>query len=121
MPGFLLLVAVAAVLGLRPLADGLALNPRLPKAWPSLGVTGIYWHDLVFDVEATARRITITAHESRGTDTRIVLPRGRWAAELLGGDGESLGALQPLGAEVSDGGTAFRVNWKEAARAVFAR
>ena len=108
-------------LGLRPLADGLALNPRLPKAWPSLGVTGIYWHDLVFDVEATARRVTVTACESRDTDTRIVLPQGRWAAELFGRDGESLGALQPLGAEASDGGTAFRVNWRGAARAVFAR
>jgi hypothetical protein len=75
----------------------------------------------VFDVEATARRVTVTACESRDTDTRIVLPQGRWAAELFGRDGESLGALQPLGAEASDGGTAFRVNWRGAARAVFAR
>ena len=105
-------------LGLRALVDGLALNPRLPKAWRSLSVQGIYWHDLVFDIEASGRRITVSARENRDAEAVIVLPAGRWKAVLYGRNGESLGTLGPLPGFGSDS-AAFRVNWDQAARAVF--
>jgi hypothetical protein len=108
-------------LGLRPTVDGLRLDPRLPKAWPSLGVTGIHWHDMVFDIEAAAGRVTVAARENRDTDTRITLPEGEWSAELWDADGKSLGRLSPARAEAGEKGTAFVVNWKAAAKVVFTR
>jgi hypothetical protein len=108
-------------LGLRPLADGLSINPRLPKAWPSLFVTGIHWHDIVFNIEAAKSRITVAARENRDTDTRIILPKGEWTAALSGRDGRPLGHLQPLQRRPAEEGTAFEVNWKDAAVAVFTR
>ena len=103
-------------LGLRPLVDGLAINPRLPKAWPSLSVTGIHWHEMVFDIEASQSRITLAARENRDADTRIVLPRGEWTGAAYDREGRSLGDLHPRPADV---GAAFDVNWKAAARVVF--
>ncbi|UCH33657.1 MAG: hypothetical protein JSV65_13950 [Armatimonadota bacterium] len=103
-------------LGLRPLADGLSLDPRLPKGWPSLAVTGIHWHDLVFDIEATDRRIGLTCRECRDTDTRIVLPAGDWTANAWDREGRSLGRLRPRAAGDT---SAFQLDWKDIARVAF--
>ena len=43
-----------AVLGFQPTADGYEVNPRLPKAWPSLKVSGIHFHDQVLEITARA-------------------------------------------------------------------
>jgi hypothetical protein len=106
-------------LGLRPLVDGISLNPRLPKAWPSLSVTGIHWHDLVFDIEASEPRIVVAARESRDTDTRIVLPGGEWTCELWSRGGELTARLQPLQPQAPVRSSVFELNWETAARAVF--
>jgi hypothetical protein len=105
-------------LGLRPLSDGLAFNPRLPKAWRSLSVTGIHWHEMVFDVEASPGGLTLSARENRDTDSRIVLPAGEWTAETFGADGKPLGRIEALPGEVG-GGIAFLVNWKTVSKVVF--
>jgi len=39
-------------LGLEPTGDGFAINPKLPKTWPSLEVTGIHVQNHVIDVTA---------------------------------------------------------------------
>lgn len=45
-------VMLYGFLGLQPQADGLALNPRLPRDWPSLAITGVCLHDHVLDITA---------------------------------------------------------------------
>ena len=47
-------VMLYGFLGFQPNADGYTVSPRLPKDWPSLTVTGIHYHDQVFDVTAHA-------------------------------------------------------------------
>jgi len=37
-------------LGLRPTADGFAIEPHLPKDWPSLTISRIHLHDKILDV-----------------------------------------------------------------------
>jgi hypothetical protein len=106
-------------LGIRALADGLAFDPRLPEAWPSLAVTGVYWHDLVLDAEATKDTVTLSVRENRDADTRIILPKGDWTAEVWDCDGKLLWRLQPVPAQAVDPGPAFVVNWKNTARVVF--
>jgi hypothetical protein len=107
-------------LGLRPLVDGIILNPRLPKDWPSLSVTGIRWHDMVFDIEATERQIIIAARENRDADTRIVLPEGDWTCELWSREGKSLGRLEAM-PPGGDEGAAFQVCWKTVVKVAFTR
>ena len=41
-------------LGFTPSAEGYTLQPRLPKNWPSLTITGIHLHDQVLDITAHA-------------------------------------------------------------------
>ena len=114
-------VVTDGFLGLRPLVDGLAFRPRLPRAWPSLSVTGIHWHDMVFDVEVSKRHVALAARENQDAETRIVLPAGAWTAALWDREGKSLGCLQPLPPQADEESAAFRVNWKRAARAVFTK
>ena len=105
----------------REVAFALRLDPRLPRAWPSLGVTGIHWHDMVFDIEAAQGRITVAARENRDTDTRIALPEGEWSAELWSADGRSVARLSPRPVPPNSAETVFVVNWKSAAKVVFPR
>jgi len=105
-------------LGLRPLVDGLALNPRLPRAWPSLAVTGIHWHDTVFDVEVTSDRVTLTSRGPGDAETRILLPKGEWTAQAYDAEGKAVGRPP---ATVEDDSTGFRVDWRAARKVAFAR
>lgn len=45
-------VMLYGFLGFAPGPDGYTLNPRLPKGWSSLTVTGIHFHDKVLDITA---------------------------------------------------------------------
>ena len=45
-------VMLYGFLGLEPTGDGFAINPKLPKTWPSLEVTGIHVQNHVIDVTA---------------------------------------------------------------------
>lgn len=47
-------VMLRGFLGFRATSEGYRIEPRLPRDWPSLTVTGIRFHDRVLDVEAHA-------------------------------------------------------------------
>lgn len=51
---------VDGILGFRPMAEGLRIEPALPSAWPSLTVRGLAFRGGRFDVEVTAERVTLT-------------------------------------------------------------
>ncbi len=52
-------------LGFEPTADGVRLQPRLPRDWPSLKVTRIHYRDHVFDLEVTPKAVELT-YRTRG-------------------------------------------------------
>ena len=68
-------VMLYGFLGFEPTAEGYTLNPRLPRDWPSLTVTGIHIHDQVLD---------ITAH----ADGRVDVRNGMAASPCLPDGGE---------------------------------
>jgi hypothetical protein len=45
-------VMLYGFLGFTPTADGLSIDPKLPKDWPALTITGVRLHDCIFDVTA---------------------------------------------------------------------
>jgi len=69
-------VMLYGFLGLRPTADGLALTPRLPRAWPELKITRVHLHDQVLNI--TARGQTVEFESSQGSFEPLVveLPKG---------------------------------------------
>lgn len=100
-------------LGMRATAEGLRFSPTLPKAWPSLTVTGIHWHDLVLDVTATNESLTVTSRQPCDAVAAITLPKGAWRATAYDAGGKGLGAVEGL-ARVVD--MAFVVDWGKAAK-----
>jgi hypothetical protein len=72
-------VMLYGFMGLRPTAEGIALNPRLPKDWPELTITGIHLHDHVLSI--TARRETVVLQSTTGSTEPLAveIPSG-WSA-----------------------------------------
>ena len=64
------------VIGFRPTPDGLAILPRLPKAWPSAKVTGLAFRDQVLDLELTHDSITVTVRGGTPQTILLTLPEG---------------------------------------------
>ena len=56
--------------------DGLALTPRLPRAWPELKITRVHLHDQVLNI--TAKGQTVQFESSQGSSEPLVveLPKG---------------------------------------------
>jgi hypothetical protein len=69
-------VMIYGFLGLRPTAEGLSLNPRLPKAWPELTVTRIHLHDHVLSVTARDKLIRIESSNSSTEALGLTFPAG---------------------------------------------
>jgi len=46
-------VMLYGFLGFSPGTDGFSLNPALPSKWPSLTITGINFHEQVFNIKVT--------------------------------------------------------------------
>lgn len=63
-------------MGLQPTADGFAVQPRLPKAWPSLTITGIRLHDCVLDVTIADKTVLVKGRAAAGTTLGVVLAPG---------------------------------------------
>jgi hypothetical protein len=53
-------VMIYGFLGLRPSADGLSLDPRLPRDWPELAVTRVHLHDRVLDISVRGQTVSVT-------------------------------------------------------------
>ena len=47
-------VLLQGFLGFQPTPEGYTVNPRLPRDWPSLTITGIRLHDQILDLTAHA-------------------------------------------------------------------
>ncbi|MCC7491453.1 MAG: hypothetical protein IT204_03860 [Fimbriimonadaceae bacterium] len=81
-------------LGLEARADGLALNPRLPRDWPSLTLDRIHFRDTVLTITATATTLTIRCQGGAPRPYRLDLGPG-WGglpATVTLGDGLTLEA-----------------------------
>lgn len=64
-------VVVTGFAGIRPTANGLAITPRLPAAWPSLHLTGVRIKAAVLDVVVTHDGVQLTRTGGVPTALRI--------------------------------------------------
>ncbi|NLP09227.1 hypothetical protein GX408_02405 [bacterium] len=69
-------VMLYGFLGFQPTADGCAIDPRLPKEWPALTITGIRLHGCVVDITAHEKSITIKGVSAPGEKLIVDLPSG---------------------------------------------
>ena len=69
-------VMLYGFLGFRPLADGFAVNPCLPKDWPELTITRIHLHGHVFDITARDQTVTVTGTGRANEPLIAELPPG---------------------------------------------
>jgi hypothetical protein len=53
-------VMIYGFLGLRPSAEGLRLDPKLPRDWPELTITRIHLHERVLDITVRGRTVRVT-------------------------------------------------------------
>jgi len=65
-------VMLYGFLGFQPTADGFAIDPKLPKDWPSLTVTHIALHQHVLDITAS-RDGSVTITGKRPADATITV------------------------------------------------
>jgi hypothetical protein len=99
-------IVLDGFLGFHATGDGFRLNPRLPKAWPSLSVDHIGWHGLMLTVTAKPDTIVIDKVGATDEPVWIVPPPGAWRMSL---DGKAAAPARPRAA---DG--AVRVDWHAA-------
>lgn len=73
-------VVIDGFLGLTPRLDGLAIQPQLPSAWPSLTITRIAFHGAIYSVTARADgSITVDCTDGELIQpSRLFLPAGAW-------------------------------------------
>lgn len=69
-------------LGFEARGDGFALNPRLPKAWPSLTLTRIRFQGLTLNITVTSNTIGITTAGSADRVFSLYLPAGAWIRRI---------------------------------------
>jgi hypothetical protein len=69
-------VMLYGFLGFQPTAEGFMLQPRLPKAWPSLAITGIRIHDCIIDVTITEKTVIVLGRTATGEELKITLAPG---------------------------------------------
>ena len=70
--------------GIEPRLDAIEVGPRIPSAWGSYTMPGIFYQGRVLELEATADAATITVTSGNGPARRVA-PAGDWA--LAPGDG----------------------------------
>ncbi|MBM3493321.1 MAG: hypothetical protein FJX72_03210 [Armatimonadetes bacterium] len=88
-------VLLYGFLGFRPDPTGFRIEPRLPKAWPSLRVSRVRYHGLVMDVKADRRSIEITVRGGKPTGVvRLVGVPKDWIATVRAAKGQRLSAKQ---------------------------
>jgi hypothetical protein len=85
-------VMLYGFLGARPRPGGLALDPRLPKAWPSVSVEGVHAQGQVFGLSAEPDAVTLTCRSGAAAEMALWLPDGRWRLEA---DGAAAGVEAP--------------------------
>jgi hypothetical protein len=80
-------IVIDGFLGLEPTADGMRINPQLPKDWPELTVTRIRLHGLVLRITAKPGEIVVVKQTPSPEPLKIELPRGNWKMRYLDADG----------------------------------
>jgi hypothetical protein len=73
-------VMLRGFLGFEARPDGFALNPRLPRNWPSLTITRIRLHDSVLNITVTPRTIKVVCLSGPKTEWRIALTGSNWSS-----------------------------------------
>lgn len=74
-------VMLSGFMGLRPGADAISLNPRLPTDWPELTITRIHYQNQILDI--TARKDSLTIHRTRGADQGLTIKIGGTTHTIL--------------------------------------
>jgi hypothetical protein len=105
-------VMINGFLGFKPRADGIELNPNLPKDWPEFTLDKVRWQQLVFTIRVSPKVIELRKQGEREEPMFLRLPEGKWKATWLGDQGAALGEAK-LAQRKEDG--AWEMNWGEAA------
>ena len=71
--------------GFRPTADGFAVDPKLPKAWPELTITRIHLHGNVFNMTVRDKTVILSGVDSAAEAMRADLPEG-WRLSIVTAD-----------------------------------
>lgn len=99
-------IMVAGFLGFEPRGDGFAVNPRLPKDWPSLTVTRIRFQGLILDVTVDRQSVTIRAAGHTIAPLSAYLPEGAWKMEQVDAAGK---VVTSANVAAGDAGHVFNV------------
>jgi len=83
-------VMLYGFLGLEPTPTGFTIDPRLPKDWPGLTITGIHLHDTILDVAVAGGAITVTATNMPATPIVIRSLADKWRVAVAGPGREKL-------------------------------
>ncbi|HEY5915059.1 MAG TPA: glycosyl hydrolase family 65 protein [Verrucomicrobiae bacterium] len=79
-------VMLNGFLRFHPDADGFRIDPRLPQAWPELGVNRLRFQDSVLRIKATRNTIELWREGNLDQPFRISLPPGEWSGRLVGSE-----------------------------------
>lgn len=101
---------IEGFLGFRPTGDGFVLQPKLPRALPSLTVDSIHWHDQTLQVKVSETALEILKSAPVEEPCFIRLPAGRWSAALLHADGSET----PITLVKRASDQAYRIDWRAA-------
>jgi hypothetical protein len=102
-------IIINGFLGFRPRADGLELNPRLPKDWPQLEVTRIHLHSVVMDIVASEAEIRVITREGQSEQPFFIyVPVGKWRVSYTDLDGKGDDAVEVI-VEGTDQGIPIRL------------
>jgi cellobiose phosphorylase len=81
-------------LGFEPTPTGFTIDPRLPKDWPGLTITGIHLHDTILDVAVAGSVITVTATKMPTTPIVVRPLAGQWRVAVAGPGREKITVAQ---------------------------
>jgi hypothetical protein len=103
-------VMLYGFLGVRPRPGGLDLDPRLPKAWPSVSVEGVQAQGQVFGLSAEPGAVTLTCRSGAAAEMALWLPDGTWRLEADGAAAGPEAATDTHG--FAPGAPPWRLTWE---------
>ncbi len=74
-------VMLYGFMGVQPRMDGLIVRPRLPRAWPSLTISNVYFHGATLTLSADTNTVGVAITDGTlPAQRQLFLPHGTWHA-----------------------------------------